>query len=89
MDQNQQQSNQINSFSLSKITDIVVNVIPIIVIVFAILAVVAFLFYTVMGITSGSFRGFLTSFASGISACMSNVFMAAVLSALKKIISKK
>ena len=86
MDQNQQQ-NQPNS--LSKITDIVIKILPLIAIVFAVLAVVAFFFYTIKGFTAGSFGGFLNGFANAVSACMSNVFMAAVLFALNKIVSKK
>ena len=47
------------------------------------------MYYTIRGITAGSFTGFLNGLANAVSACASNVFMAAVLAALYKIGSKK
>lgn len=88
MDQQQNQSPK-QGFSLSSVTDVLVKILPIIAIVFLVLAVVAFMYYTIRGITAGSFTGFLNGLANAVSACASNVFMASVLAVLYKIGSKK
>lgn len=92
--QNQQQPVQPTpagpKFSL---VDIIVKILPTLVLLFAILAAVAFLYYFILGIVAwaqtGRFLQFLINgMEPAVQRCAFNVFAAAVLAALNKIIKK-
>ena len=92
--QNQQQPVQPTpagpKFSL---VDIIVKILPTLVLLFAILAAVAFLYYFILGIVAwaqtGRFLQFLISgMEPAVQRCGFNVFAAAVLAALNKVIKK-
>ena len=90
--QNQQQTPQQPVKPSFNLVDLLVKIIPVLVILFAVLAGVAFLYYFIMGIVDwaryDAFTQFVDGIATGVARCGFNVFFAAVLAALSKIIKK-
>lgn len=84
--------NQQNKPSLN-ITGLIAKALPILAIVFLGLAVLGFLYFFIMGIVNAvnysSFGAFLDGVATGITRIGFNVFAAAVLAGIAKLIEKK